>query len=224
MAKVITEDMLDDIISSGPMNFFKHEMNVPVEVVFTSSITHTEPGEIDMFERVWNPPVTDAQGMPIIDKNTGKPREKWPKTEATCTINKAPNVYSFSAKSLLREFIKAMRDNEVSNEELPGTKWSINRVGQWNLVIKYLGREGEEEKSSSPTPIKEPNGDEIKNVLTNFKESNPKKVEDGLKRNQLIQYITFETDLKPTQVEGKLNSLIKSGFLSVKEDGLIFIN
>ena len=235
MAKVITEDMFDDIVSSGPMQFFKHtEDKGAVEIVFTSSITHTEPGDEDMFGRIWNPPITDANGMPIIDPATNKPREAWPKTEATCTINGMPHVYSFSAKSLLREFIAALRQEGITNDDLPGTKWSINRAGRWNWVIKYLGKEDIDEDNTSSSsskkdekeesPKKEESGDEVKDALVNFKKTNPQKVEAGLNKNSLIQYICFETDLKPTQVQGKLTSLIESGFLSIRDDGLITIN
>ena len=221
MAKVLTEDMLSDIVKDGPMQFFRHtEDKGAVEVVFTSSITHTEPGEIDMFGNKWEPRVTDENGMPIIDERTGKPREAWAKTEATCLIKGAPHIYSFSAKSLLRAFAAVLNEQEdVSNETLAGSKWSIARTGKWDWSIQYLGREDIDELK----PEDKNSGSDIKEVLTKFKNTNEEKVKAGLKKNQLIQYICFETDMKPANVETKLDELNKEGFLSIDDNGLVIL-
>ena len=101
MAKTLEPNMFDKILSSGPTQYFFHrEEDGEVELIFTSPISVTEPGEEDLVGRVWNPPITDAQGNPLIEQfgaNKGNPRQPWAKVEAKCLINGVEKIYAFGA-------------------------------------------------------------------------------------------------------------------------------
>jgi hypothetical protein len=148
----VTNEMLNDILKEAGGQYFFHREDVgKIEIVFESGIARFEPGEEDFAGRLWNPPITDAQGNPILDFS-GNPREPWAKFEAKAIIDGAHKYYSFGGarSKQLTAFIEAMKREDISNDQLPGTKWSIERIGRWDWTIKYLG------KGETPSPTTTP--------------------------------------------------------------------
>jgi len=222
MAKIITDDMFDDIVKSGGINFFKHsEEEGCVEVVFTTCIAEVNPGDTDLLDRVWDPPTHDANGMPLLDLN-GNKKEPWSKYEAKCLIKGVPHLYSFSG-GLLKRMGVAFKQNDISNKDLPGTKWAIERIGSGKSTrwtVNYIGKEDVADTQNDPVQEKAkesaPSDSSVKSLLLNYKGKNPDKAKEGISKNSIIQYIVFETELKPTEAEEELEKLIKDGF--AKED------
>ena len=137
----LTNDMLKDILKESGGQYFFHKEDVgEVIVEFESPIEKFEPGDEDFAGRTWNPPVTDAQGNPMLDFS-GNPREPWPKCEAKCIINGAHKYYSFGGprSKSLTTFTEVMNREGIDNvKDLPGTKWSINRIGKWDWIKQNL--------------------------------------------------------------------------------------
>ena len=221
--KELDDKMFGDILAnSGSQYFFHKEDTGEVTMVLKSGIVKVEPGEEDSAGRVWSPKLTDANGNPLLDWN-GNPKEPWAKFEAEVTIDGAPNIYSFSGEksSVLRNFIMAMKKEGISNSELPGTIWSIDRIGKWDWNIKYLGRE--EENSSSSSSSKETNEEnldikKIKEALQVKKDQSS----EGIPENDLIGYISFILHKKSDEVKDMMPELIDKGLLK-KENNLIYI-
>jgi len=230
MAKTVTDDMFDDIVKSGGVQFFRHtEEEGEVEVVFTTGIAKVDPGDTDLLDREWEPPTHDANGMPLLDWN-GKVKEPWTKFEAKCLIKGVPHLYSFGGEksSILRNFAVALKQNELSSNDLPGTKWSIERIGsgkstRWN--IQYLGKEDVSEETEpqlkeKPKESDDKSDSDVKSLLVKYKKEYPDKAKDGISKNSIIQYIVFETELKPTDAEAELSKLVEDGFVK-EENGKI---
>ena len=210
MAKVITQETLGGIIASGGGKYFFHkEEDGEVIITFMSSISITDPGDEDLAGRIWDPPVTDADGNPLLDFN-GNPREKWSKVEAECKINGVEHIYSFGGEksSSLRALGEQMNRNGITNETLVGTKWSIARLGKWNWSVKYLGKE---EIPSSDKPLERnlnlENYEKVSNALQELKKSN-KDVTEGVDKNQLLQTLCFMTSIKPSEIQKMWNNLL----------------
>ena len=227
MAKVITQEDLGGIISSGGGRYFFHkEEDGEVIVIFTSPISITEPGDEDLVGRIWDPPITDADGNPLLDFN-GNPREKWSKVEAECTINGAPHVYAFGGEksSSLRAMGEQMNANEITNETLPGTKWSIARLGKWQWAVKYLGREETPSSASKPKEkdrsLDKESYDKISESLNELKTKNPS-VKEGVEKNQLVQTLVFMTGVKPSEIENMWQNLIMTKLIA-EVDGKVSV-
>ena len=230
MAKIVNDELFDEIISEGPTSYFKHTEEVgEVEVVFKSGIFRVDPGEEDIEGRIWNPPLVDkVTGQPYLDFN-GNPRQPWTKYEARCTIDGLENIYPFNGRksSILRAMLGVMKSNGISNSDLPGTKWTINRTGKWDWKVTYLGKEDDSSSSSTTKEeikieekINEGN-EKIKDILNDYKDTKPEKMKEGIVKNSLIQMICFELDMIPADVESELKILDKNGFLSIKDNKII---
>jgi len=223
----ITEDLFDDILKDGGSQYFFYQEDTgEIIVIFRSSMEKFEPGEEDFIGRVWSPKIMDAQGNPLLD-NKGNPREPWAKFEAKATINNIDQILSMGGRKspLLNNFIRAMKREDVSNKDLVGTKWSINKVGpgynDWD--IKYLGKE--EEESSSTSPQKEEKGDcnKIDDKIIEALKAKKDQTSNGVSKNDIISYLAFITHKKADEINEVWNDLIEQKIISIK-DNKIYIN
>jgi len=211
MAKVIDASMFDDILASGPRDWISQkEEDGEIRVVFTTPIAVIEPGDTDLSEREWNPPTEDANGNPYIEKfgpNKGNPVIPWAKVEAQCTVNGLPKTYSFGRKSgsCLRSIIAVMREHNIDNEDLPGTKWSITRVGSYDWKVEYLGREETSSQSSSPKNDEDVN--KITEVLKELKSKNSE-LSKGVSKEQIVQTVNLLAGISEETINKKWNTLL----------------
>lgn len=219
MSKVLTEDMFDEILSSGPKQyFFQKEEDGEVVIVFQSEIRVTEPGEEDIVGRVWNPPVVDANGNPILNFR-GEPRLPWAKVEAEAIVKGAPMVYSFGGKetNLCKAWISAFRANEIPAKDLPGTKWTAMKTGKWNWTIRYVGKE---DITSTPSPAG-PDISGVKQILSDLKTKNPM-VTKGVAKNQLVKTVALLSGKSQDEVEGMWSKLVREKIV-VEKDGKVSV-
>lgn len=127
-----------------------------LKVLIESPITVVNPNEKGLDGIVWNPPITDRDGNPIIErfgKDEGKPMKPWAKVEVQCKVLSCSgdkNLVDDSSKyfrigstnsGLLKAFIREMKNNEIDNNHIVGTKWTINgeRDIFWTYHVEYLG-------------------------------------------------------------------------------------
>ena len=68
MAEIISDDMFDELLNSIQGQYFFHRDDGPVEIEFEGSICVTNPGEEDLAGRIWEPPVMDADGNPLLER------------------------------------------------------------------------------------------------------------------------------------------------------------
>ena len=201
------DNELDKILAESPAQYFFHkEENGEVTVVFTSGIRKVDPGNEDSVGRMWNPKTIDDKGQV---------KEPWSKFEATVMMDGVPFVYSFGGKggSLLIKFVSAMKYNGISNADLPGTKWSINRASKWDWVMKYLGREA---VTIGDTLVL------FKTALKAVKEKNAPVAMSGFNKADIISSVCFLTKKKPQEINDIWSQLLLEEVISEK-DGKIFI-
>jgi len=218
--KEVTDEMFDDILkSAGPQYFFHRLEDGEIILVFKSGVRRIEPGEEDSAGRIWSPKVVDANGNPLLDRN-GKPREPWAKYEAEVEIKGIPYIYSFSGErsSLLRNFAAALKKEDIKNSDLPGTKWSIERVGEYDWKIVYLGREWKEESK----PSKDESSDLINQITEALREKKDQS-NNGLSKQDLIVYLAFVTHKKSEEIEKVYDQLLKLGIIK-EESGKVYIS
>lgn len=221
MVKIATDDMFDAILADSPSQYFFHKPDTgKIEIVFETGIVKVEPGDEDLADRVWSPKLTDANGNPLLDFS-GNPRQPWTKFEAKALIDGSPAIHSFGGErgSLLREFIKAMKKEGVSNSELPGTKWTIEKIGQWDWDIHYLGKG--DAKSPSPTNVEKVDDrfENIKKALLTKKDLSS----GSLNKDELVTYLSFATQEKPDAIEQIWNKLIEKNVIKINPDNTVDI-
>ena len=212
----VSNDMLDEILKeAGSQYFFHKEDTGEVTLTFESGILKVEPGEEDAVGRIWNPPTTDKQGNPILDFQ-GNVKEPWVKFEAKVLIKGIPHVYSFSGikSSILKNFIMAMKKAGIENNKLPGTTWSIDRVGKWDWSIKYLGREGDNKSPSKPSTL----DPKIVEALKAKKDQSA----NGLPKNDLIAFLALVMGKKTTDIEKIWPSIVEDKLVKII-DNKVFI-
>ena len=224
MAKIIDEAMFDDMLSSGPRDWFaQKEEDGEVRIVFTTPIAVVNPGDTDLSEREWNPPVADANGEPYLEKygpNKGNPVIPWTKVEAQCTIKGIPKTYSFGRQtgSCLRHIMNAMRENDIKNDKLPGTKWSVTRSGSYDWKVEYLGRE---EIESSPSKEDPELIGKIKQTLNDVKSKNKEISTTGVSKEQIIQTVNLLAGIPEEDIKDQWHNLMAQKLLERKGDMVI---
>lgn len=217
--KELTSEMFSDILSKSDSQYFFHKEDTgEVTIVFRSGIRKVEPGEEDSAGRIWNPKLVDANGNPMLDFK-GNPKEPWTKFEAEVTIDGAPNIYSFAGEksSILRSFIMAMNKEGISNNDLPGTKWTIDRIGKWDWKIMYVGREDNSSPSNENTKLS-PDIEKIREALRVKRDQSP----EGLTENDFTSYISFVLHRKFDEVKPMISILIENKLIE-KRNNLIYI-
>ena len=229
MAKIDSE-MFGEIIKSCSSDyFFYKEDSGEIIVVFKSDIQVFRPGDEDFVGRIWSPKTMDANGNPLLD-NKGNPRQPWDKYEAKATINGIEQILSMGGlkSPLFNNFVRTMKQQGIENDDLPGTKWSINKVGagynDWD--IQYLGREEIEESPSSSNDNNKKEkietnvdiDDKVKDAIRAKKDQ----VSNGISKADLISFLKFITNKSDDEVNSDFNVLMTSGMIYEK-DNLIYI-
>jgi len=214
----LTDDMFEDILKEIPSQYFYYKEDTgKIEVLMKSPIEKIEPGEEDLIGRVWNPPVEDAQGNPIMNRD-GSTREPWAIFQAKCEINGVEHVLGLGGErgAFLRTFAQVMKSNDIKNSELDGTKWSIFGVREkyWNYTIQYIGRGDESESPSTNTNI----DNKIVEALKVKKDMS----EGGLAKNDVIAYLAVTTSNKAKDIESQWKDFIDSKLIK-EEKGKVYI-
>ena len=238
------QDMMEDILKKSATKYLSYrEEHRRLELLMLSPIEVIAPGEIGLDEQEWKPMLEDKDGNPIIQKfgpNAGEPMEPWSKVEVKVKVTACEGDKSLvddvekylrlsgfgkTETHFLKCFLQAMKKEEIDNDDLPGTKWSIygEKEGNfWRYVIEYVG---DEEVSDTPTnPIKKAQQKKPK-APSNL----PKEIVDALavKKDQsggtstktdILSILSFATQKKPSEVETEYwQTLVDEGL--VKEDG-----
>jgi len=89
--------------------------------------------------------------------------EPWAKVEAKCNVTSCggdkalvgeDKFFRFGGTNsgLLKAFIREMKNNDISNQDIVGTKWSIygEKERFWRYQIEYLGSEDVSEDTTLP--------------------------------------------------------------------------
>ena len=218
-----------------------YEKDGSVIVEFTTGIAQIKPDEEDLIGKIWIPPTKDKDGNPIIDRKTGKVRDAWDKYEAKCKIKNTDLIYGFGGKrgALFRNFIGALKSNELSNSQLPGTRWRIkcNNMKKYDWTVEFLDGKSDEQKAkeiigdiskSQPRrqppqkPEPEPQEDDYQRVVTaiqNIRDTAHKPmILSGLGEQELLEAVAYKTKLDQKKVKGYMKQLETDGVVKIVSD------
>jgi len=191
MAKILTAKDFKEYLNKVPRNFIQKEEDGELEVKFLGHIQAVEPGDTDLSGRVWNP------------------QAEWTKHEIEAEINGRKVIYSLGGERsplLLRIFEIAV-DNDISPEDIPGTRWKISRQGNtWNVV--YLGKDNQSADSSSIIEA-------IKEVISAIKEASPEYFKNPVSTDEFVTAITIKSyatgnKLEKEKVRAVLDDLVNA--------------
>lgn len=199
---------------------------------FTSGIGQIEPGEEDLLGKIWNPPIKDKDGNPLLDKS-GKPKRAWDKFEVKAIIKGQEKLYGLGGNNSgqLRGVLTEMVKNNIKSDELPGTQWKIKSLGSYKWDVTYLGKvELPKEAKKTNEETKKPNGVSVKEnerikvlqAVNQVKEKSPFSQKlAGIGKADFINAVAFFSELDEKKVVSVWQEVL--GEEIIKEvDGKVF--
>lgn len=219
MAQEVTEDTWNEIQKNGPSDYFiLKEEDGKIEVEFITTQYVVETGDKDLAGRIW-------------DKD-------WPKNEIKGIVDGAPKIFSlgWSTHPLLRSFIAVCKKNKITPGTLPGTKWTIQKTGEYDYEINYLGRADQESASSAnSTPenkAKKPIKNEtkqidedddyktIENTILSLKDE--PELSEGKSKEEFISIVGLKAQLPKNDVRPQFEKAIQKGIVK-ESNGVVAI-
>ena len=218
--------MFDEILSNElPRLFFVRDDTGKIEIVFDSSIEKIEPGDTQLTGFEWTPTL-DRDGNTRVD-DKGNPRKPWSTFQVHAHVTDAVNpkdigvkIYSFGGEfsSQLREFVKVMKARGISNQNLKGTKWSIELIGKNDWSIQYLGKDKDTKQSKEPKKEVKEDTEEIKKIKEAL--SVKKGQHSDLTKHDISSYLSFLLGKPTEECEKMIPDLVDRGIIKVDGDNV----
>lgn len=208
MGKVINWEEAKRILEQQPRRLIIKEDTGPIEIVFKSQIEAVEPGETDLSGMVWN---SSSENV-------------WTKHEAKVEINGITQILSLGGERspLLLGILNICIQNNIRPEDIVGTKWRIERVGN-KYDISYLGRVNNE---SVNTEAVDEMYIKIKKTIESIKLDMPEYLSSGIPKDEFVSAVTIKgnmlgfTDITRGEVEKYIKKLCDDGVIK-ESNGLI---
>jgi hypothetical protein len=238
----LPEDMFEDILKKSSSRYVSYREDTGrLEILLKTNIHVIEPGEVGLDGYEWDPPVEDRDGNPIIQKfgpNKGEAMEPWPKVEVKCDVITCTGDRALEGEDkffrlggtnsgLLKAFVREMKNNDISNKDMKGTKWSIQGEKEqfWKYSVEYIGREDVSEDTTLPPakPTKKVSGIE-QDTLDALKAKKDQSSKAGLPKSDVLAYLAFIRKEKSEDIEKNLwPKLIEEKVIEVKNNKIYIL-
>ena len=203
MAKKVSEKTWNEIQKNSAGDYFiLDEDSGKVEVEMLSEHYLVESGEKDLAGRIWD--------------------KEWPKNEIKALVDQETKIMSlgWTTGAFLRKLIAVCKKNGIGPDDLPGTQWTMEKVGQYDYNIHYVGR-GE---GKVPDKKDEPVGsDEYKAIVETIESlKDEPELAEGKDKSSFLAIVGLKAQMPKADVEKEFESLVSNNV--IKEiDGKIVI-
>lgn len=223
----LNEEMFEEILEKSSSNYLSYREDTGrLEMQILSKIEVVQPGEVGLDGNEWNPPVEDRDGNPLIQKfgpNKGEPVEPWPKVEVKVDVLSCEGDKAMSGEKIFRlgginsgltkNFIRSMKANEITQDDIVGTKWSVYGEKQqwWSYQIDYLG-EGDVKDTSSNKPIKKEDkkDSKIDSKIIDALKVKKDTTSGEIPKTDILAVLSFATQKKTSEIEDMWQDLINA--------------
>ena len=223
MAKKVNEDTWNAIQKNSQGDYFiLGEDNGKVEVEILSPHYVVEQGDEDLAGRIWN--------------------NEWAKNEIKALVDEETKIMSlgWATHPFLRTFIAACKKNGVTPDTLEGTRWTMQKTGEYEYKIEYLGRSKNTTSTSSQQQELKTNQDPVETLKSTDVESkvdngynkiketilslkNEPELAEGKSRGEFIAIIGLKAQIPKRDVEKYFDQIISNNVVS-EVNGTIVIN
>lgn len=208
MAKKVNEKTWDEIQKNSAGDYFILDEDAgKVTVEALSEHYLVEAGDKDLAGRIWD--------------------KEWPKNEMKALVDEETKIFSLGWTSgpLLRKLIAKCKKNGIGPDDLPGTRWSMQKTGKYEYDIQYLGRSdkkstkefGEENQQVDDT------SDDYKKIVKTIKElKDEPELAEGKDKSSFLAIVGLKAAIPKSDVEKEFANLIANNVI-VEVDGKIVI-
>jgi hypothetical protein len=203
MAKKVSEKTWDEIQKNSAGDYFiLDEDKGQVEVVMLSEHYLVESGDKDLAGRIWD--------------------KEWPKNEIKALVDQETKIMSlgWTTGAFLRKFVAKCKKNGISPDDLPGTKWTMQKTGEYEYDLRYLGKEDVDTKAKEPVSKE---SDEYKNIVKTIESlKDEPELAEGKDKGSFLAIVGLKAQIPKADVEKEFDNLVKNNVLK-EVDGKIVI-
>ena len=160
-----------------------------------------EPGEKDLLGNVWG----------------NKESQNWTKHEAKVLFNGKEKILSFGGinSSFINTFKARCLEQNLQPDDLPGTKWTFQKLGPTKYEIIYLGKNSSKRKEKVEKEEKKEDN-EIDSLVKTIKDlkSNSGIAENGISREEFIKVVAIKGNIPTEKVQSHLQELFDKKIIS----------
>ena len=205
MAKKVSEKTWNEIQKNSAGDYFILDEDAgKITVEALSEHYLVETGDKDLAGRIWD--------------------KEWPKNEMKALVDEETKIFSlgWTTGALLRKFIAKCKKHGIGPDDLPGTKWTMQKVGEYEYDIQFQG------KSDTPTNIENKEdtvsgSDEYKKVVDTIKSlKDEPELAEGKNKDSFLAIVGLKAQIPKADVEKEFDNLIKHNVIS-EIDGKIVI-
>jgi len=202
MAKKVNEKVWDDIQKNSAGDYYiLDEDKGKVSVTMLSEHYVVEAGDKDLAGRVWE--------------------KEWPKNEIKALVDEETKIFSlgWNTGAFLRKFVAVCKKNGISPDDLPGTKWTMEKTGEYEYEIIYLGKSHKTE-----TLVCEEEGSEeyikVKSTIESLKDE--PELAEGKSKDSFLAIVGLKAQMPKVDVEKEFAELVSNNVIK-EVDGKIVI-
>lgn len=191
MAKKVTEKTWDEIQKNAKGDYFildEEAGNVVVEMLSEHYVVET--GDKDLAGRLW-------------DKD-------FPVNQVKALVNEETKIFSLGWDSgpLLKKLIANCKKNGIGPDDLPGTKWNMQKVGKYDYNMEYLGRASEVKKTDSNV------SDEYRKVKYTIESlKNEPELAQGKTKDSFLAIVGLKAQIPKVEVSKQFDSLVENNVI-----------
>jgi len=201
MAKKVNKDTWNEIQKNSKGDYFiLDEDKGRVQVEMLSEHYLVEAGDKDLAGRLWD--------------------KEWAKNEIKALVDQETKIFSlgWTTGALLRKFIAVCKKNDIGPDDLPGTKWEMEKTGEYEFDIIYKGKSDSPNVTSSE-PVDEEYS-KIKNTVLSLKDE--PELAEGKGKDSFLAIVGLKAQIPKADVVNKFEDLIKDNVIK-EVDGKIVI-
>ena len=202
MAKKVNEKTWDEIQkNSGGDYFILDEDKGRIEVEMLSEHYLVESGDKDLAGRIWD--------------------KEWPKNEIKALVDEETKIFSlgWTTGALLRKFIAKCKKNGISPDDLPGTKWTMEKTGEYEYDIVFNGRGTGKAKESGPSMSDDYN--KIKETIESLKDE--PELAEGKSKDSFLAIVGLKAQIPKVDVEKEYDNLVENNVINVIDGKIVIL-
>lgn len=206
MAEKANLDTWDEIQKNSQGDWFiLDEDDGEIEVELLGPHYVVEPGDKDLAGRIWD--------------------KEWAKNEIEALVDGEKKYMSFAwpGHPFLRKFVARCKKNKLSPDNLAGTIWEMQKTGEWDYSVEYIGRKEDSQEAStastSETKEESKGYKQVKNTVISLKDE--PELANGKPKSEFISLIALKAKMPKRDIKDHFENVIKEDIVKEVDDKIV---